>query len=167
MTGADHDGRDLGVAGIRGEACGAAGRLSVGPANASPRETARMMFQEPRLLPWADVLENVAVGLGADADRADGRRRAAEALARVGLADRAEEWPAVLSGGPKQRVALARALSAGRACWRWTNRWARSTRSPASKCSGCWRPSGCGGASRRSPSRTTSPKRSRSQIASC
>jgi len=110
MTGADHDGRDLGVAGIRGEACGAAGRLSVGPANASPRETARMMFQEPRLLPWAHALDNVSVGLGADADRADGRRRAAEALARVGLADRAEEWPAVLSGGQKQRVALARAL---------------------------------------------------------
>jgi len=87
-----------------------AGRLSVGPANASPRETARVMFQEPRLLPWAHVLDNVSVGLGADADRADGRRRAAEALARVGLADRGEEWPAVLSGGQKQRVALARAL---------------------------------------------------------
>jgi sulfonate transport system ATP-binding protein len=68
------------------------------------------MFQEPRLLPWADVLANVAVGLGAEADRSDGRDRAAEALQRVGLADRAGEWPAVLSGGQKQRVALARAL---------------------------------------------------------
>jgi sulfonate transport system ATP-binding protein len=87
-----------------------AGRLSVGPANANPRESARVMFQEPRLLPWADVLANVAVGLGADADRSDGRDRAAEALRRVGLADRAGEWPAVLSGGQKQRVALARAL---------------------------------------------------------
>jgi sulfonate transport system ATP-binding protein len=87
-----------------------AGRLSVGPTNANPRESARVMFQEPRLLPWADVLANVAVGLGAEADRADGRDRAAEALQRVGLADRAGEWPAVLSGGQKQRVALARAL---------------------------------------------------------
>jgi len=87
-----------------------AGRLSVGPTNASPRKSARVMFQEPRLLPWADVLANVAVGLGAEADRSDGRDRAAEALQRVGLADRASEWPAVLSGGQKQRVALARAL---------------------------------------------------------
>ena len=87
-----------------------AGRLSVGPTNANPREFARMMFQEPRLLPWAPVLDNVVVGLGADADRADGRHRAAEALQRVGLADRAGEWPAVLLGGQKQRVALARAL---------------------------------------------------------
>jgi len=87
-----------------------AGQLSVGAKNASPRECARVMFQEPRLLPWARVLDNVTVGLGADADRAGGRRLAAEALARVGLADRADEWPAVLSGGQKQRVALARAL---------------------------------------------------------
>jgi sulfonate transport system ATP-binding protein len=84
------------------------GQLSVGAT--SPRESARVMFQEPRLLPWAHVLDNVAVGLGAGADRADGRRLAADALARVGLADRADEWPAVLSGGQKQRVALARAL---------------------------------------------------------
>ena len=68
------------------------------------------MFQGAMLLPWWEVLDNVSVGLGADADGPDGRRRAAEALARVGLADRAEEWPAVLSGGQKQRVALARAL---------------------------------------------------------
>jgi len=87
-----------------------AGRLSVGPTNANPRVSARVMFQEPRLLPWARVLDNVAVGLGADADRADARQRADEALRRAGLADRAGEWPAVLSGGQKQRVALARAL---------------------------------------------------------
>jgi sulfonate transport system ATP-binding protein len=86
-----------------------AGRLSVGTTNASPREAARVMFQEPRLLPWANVLDNVAVGLGA-AEGAEGRRLATEALTRVGLADRAGEWPAVLSGGQKQRVALARAL---------------------------------------------------------
>ena len=51
-------------------------------------EDVRVMFQEPRLLPWARVLSNV----------------------EVGLAEKREQWPAVLSGGQKQRVALARAL---------------------------------------------------------
>jgi sulfonate transport system ATP-binding protein len=70
----------------------------------------RMMFQEPRLLPWARVLANVEVGLGADRGRADARERALAALESVGLAERAGEWPTVLSGGQKSRVALARAL---------------------------------------------------------
>ncbi len=74
------------------------------------RSIARVMFQDPRLLPWARVLSNVEVGLGAERARPDGRRRALEALDAVGLADRAQDWPAVLSGGQKQRVALARAL---------------------------------------------------------
>jgi sulfonate transport system ATP-binding protein len=66
----------------------------------------RIMFQDSRLLPWKRVLDNVALGL----DASDARERALEALAQVGLADRANEWPAVLSGGQRQRVALARAL---------------------------------------------------------
>ena len=70
----------------------------------------RVMFQEPRLLPWADVIANVEVGLGARRREADARRRALDALAAVGLADRAGDWPGNLSGGQKQRVALARAL---------------------------------------------------------
>jgi sulfonate transport system ATP-binding protein len=88
-----------------------AGSISFGdrPA-ASTKDLARVMFQEPRLLPWASVLANVEVGLGAARGSAGGRERALEALASVGLADRAEEWPYVLSGGQKQRVALARAL---------------------------------------------------------
>jgi sulfonate transport system ATP-binding protein len=68
------------------------------------------MFQEPRLLPWANVIANVEVGLGARRREADARRRALDALAAVGLADRAADWPGNLSGGQKQRVALARAL---------------------------------------------------------
>ena len=67
------------------------------------------MFQEPRLLPWADVLGNVMVGLG-PRPGPDGAARARQALERVGLAERAAEWPAGLSGGQKSRVALARAL---------------------------------------------------------
>ena len=71
---------------------------------------ARVMFQEPRLLPWAKVLANVEVGLGPERGGASDSLRALEALDAVGLADRAGEWPLVLSGGQKQRVALARAL---------------------------------------------------------
>jgi sulfonate transport system ATP-binding protein len=70
----------------------------------------RVMFQEPRLLPWANVIANVEVGLGARRREADARRRALDALAAVGLADRASDRPGTLSGGQKQRVALARAL---------------------------------------------------------
>ncbi len=64
----------------------------------------RMMFQEPRLLPWKTVQQNVALGL------ARGSSAAIGALGAVGLADRADAWPGQLSGGQRQRVALARAL---------------------------------------------------------
>jgi sulfonate transport system ATP-binding protein len=88
-----------------------AGRISFGdwPA-AEARGVARVMFQEPRLLPWASVLANVEVGLAGARGKAGDRERALEALASVGLADRAGDWPSMLSGGQKQRVALARAL---------------------------------------------------------
>jgi sulfonate transport system ATP-binding protein len=65
----------------------------------------RIMFQEARLLPWKRVIDNVALGLP-PARRDD----ALKVLAQVGLADRANDWPARLSGGQRQRVALARAL---------------------------------------------------------
>ena len=68
----------------------------------------RIMFQDARLLPWKTVLDNVTLGL--KDDKKEVRARGLEALAQVGLADRADEWPARLSGGQKQRVALARAL---------------------------------------------------------
>jgi sulfonate transport system ATP-binding protein len=70
----------------------------------------RVMFQEPRLLPWARVLANVEVGLGGERKLPDAQPRAENALAEVGLSDKRAQWPAVLSGGQKQRVALARAL---------------------------------------------------------
>jgi sulfonate transport system ATP-binding protein len=69
--------------------------------------TIRMMFQEPRLLPWKTVQENVALGLGRTHTNKDIVQKT---LAKVGLAERANEWPARLSGGQKQRIALARAL---------------------------------------------------------
>jgi sulfonate transport system ATP-binding protein len=71
---------------------------------------ARMMFQEPRLLPWVRVLDNVTVGLQPGTPREIGQAQALAALRAVGLEARVQDWPAVLSGGQKQRVALARAL---------------------------------------------------------
>lgn len=70
----------------------------------------RIMFQEPRLLPWARITENVAVGLTGIATGGTASERAEALLAEVGLGDRGGEWPSVLSGGQRQRVALARAL---------------------------------------------------------
>ncbi|SJZ83045.1 sulfonate transport system ATP-binding protein [Enhydrobacter aerosaccus] len=72
---------------------------------------ARLMFQEPRLLPWARVIDNVEVGLGDRRYEAGAERHALAKLAAVGLESRARDWPSVLSGGQKQRVALARALA--------------------------------------------------------
>src|ERR1700748_3246256 len=73
-------------------------------------EDVRVMFQEPRLLPWARVLANVEVGLGRDRRSIDAQARAEQALIEVGLDSKRAQWPAALSGGQKQRVALARAL---------------------------------------------------------
>ena len=68
--------------------------------------TAAVAFQEPRLLPWRRVRDNVSLGL-----RTPGAAGvAAGALDEVGLAARADAWPLTLSGGEAQRAALARAL---------------------------------------------------------
>ena len=62
-------------------------------------EDIRVMFQEPRLLPWARVLSNVEVGLGSKRKSTDAQARAETALVEVGLGDKRAQWPAVLSGG--------------------------------------------------------------------
>jgi sulfonate transport system ATP-binding protein len=93
---------------IAGLETATAGTVSFG--EEARAEDIRMMFQEPRLLPWGRVLSNVEVGLGRDRASADAQGRAERALVEVGLADKRGQWPAVLSGGQKQRVALARAL---------------------------------------------------------
>jgi len=63
-------------------------------------------FQEPRLVPWKRVLDNVTLGLRAP----NPAKVAAEALAEVELTERSSAWPLTLSGGEAQRVSLARAL---------------------------------------------------------
>jgi len=68
-----------------------------------------IVFQEPRLLPWLTVADNVGFGLSGLA-AGERRGRVAHALERVGLSEHARRWPRELSGGQQQRVAIARAF---------------------------------------------------------
>jgi sulfonate transport system ATP-binding protein len=75
----------------------------------APHEKIGIIFQEPRLLPWLSVADNIGFGLS-ELPVAARREKVAQALARVGLSDKAKAWPRELSGGQAQRVAIARAL---------------------------------------------------------
>jgi ABC-type nitrate/sulfonate/bicarbonate transport system ATPase subunit len=69
------------------------------------------MPQQPLLLPWRTVEENVMLGLDVrHVPRKEALAQAAELLKRFGLADFAKEYPATLSGGMRQRVALLRTV---------------------------------------------------------
>ncbi len=69
------------------------------------------VFQEPTLMPWASVRDNVRLPLRlGHVPMAEADRRIAEALAQVGLSEFTEAYPRELSGGMKMRVSLARAL---------------------------------------------------------
>ena len=69
------------------------------------------VFQEPRLIPWRTSLENILLPLELTGGHlGEGRRRAQELLAQLGLGERAQHFPRELSGGMQMRVALARAL---------------------------------------------------------
>jgi sulfonate transport system ATP-binding protein len=80
-----------------------------GTAIAAPHAKIGIIFQEPRLLPWLSVADNIGFGLSRLTASAR-RQKVAGALARVGLTDKADAWPRELSGGQAQRVAIARAL---------------------------------------------------------
>jgi NitT/TauT family transport system ATP-binding protein len=76
-----------------------------------PGHSIGFVFQEPTLMPWTTVRENVRLPLKlANVPSAESDARIAEALARVGLSEFAEAYPRELSGGMKMRVSLARAL---------------------------------------------------------
>lgn len=80
-------------------------------ARARPSRGIGFVFQEPTLMPWASVRDNVRLPLQLtnDANPAS-LARMDELLARVGLAEFAEAYPRELSGGMKMRASLARAL---------------------------------------------------------
>jgi polar amino acid transport system ATP-binding protein len=77
------------------------------------RQRVGMVFQQFNLFPHMTTLANVMEGLRTvrRMPESEARRRAEAELARVGLADKAQAYPARLSGGQKQRVAIARALA--------------------------------------------------------
>lgn len=77
----------------------------------SARSEIAYVFQDAHLLPWRNVLQNVALPLEfASSDRATRLAAAREAIERVDLADAAQRFPNQLSGGMRMRVSLARAM---------------------------------------------------------
>ena len=92
------------------------GTISVdGVAITGPRpDKIAIVFQNPTLLPWRTVLDNITYGLGLQRGAVSRRRRVAEEyLELVGLREFRRALPRELSGGMRQRVALARALALG------------------------------------------------------
>lgn len=78
-----------------------------------PPEGVVFVFQNyaASLLPWRTIERNVALGLEGKVSKAELQQRTAEALAMVGLGDRAKDYPWQMSGGMQQRVQLARSLA--------------------------------------------------------
>ena len=98
---------------IAGLAAPTSGRLRLAhhDGDTMPGQGIGFVFQEPTLMPWTSVRENVRLPLRlarVATSEADARINAA--LARVGLAEFADSYPRELSGGMKMRVSLARAL---------------------------------------------------------
>jgi NitT/TauT family transport system ATP-binding protein len=98
------------IAGLNAPTAGTV-RVSNSAGEGRTRHAIGFVFQEPTLMPWASVRENVRLPLKlAHAPAAAANARIDEALAQVGLAEFAGAFPRELSGGMKMRVSLARAL---------------------------------------------------------
>lgn len=86
-----------------------------GEALHGPHPRLGFVFQDPTLLPWLNLEQNVGFGLGfkhqPQLSEAEHARRIDEAIAEVGLEDARQRFPAQLSGGMAQRTALARCLA--------------------------------------------------------
>lgn len=98
---------------IAGLAQPSSGRVSwPGSSSYDHRSETGFVFQEPTLMPWASVADNVWLPLRLrGVSRRDAEDRIAQSLALVGLQDFSGAYPRELSGGMKMRVSIARALS--------------------------------------------------------
>ncbi|MGV2853127.1 ABC transporter ATP-binding protein [Glutamicibacter sp. AGC13] len=74
-------------------------------------ELCAVAFQEPRLLPWRSVRQNIALGLAPETDKRAGNSLIDELIELTGLSHAASLRPREISGGMAQRVSLARALA--------------------------------------------------------
>lgn len=89
-----------------------AGRVEIfGAPLAGLNRFAGYLFQAEALFPWKTAIENVAIGIEIEGvPKAEARSRAQAWLARVGLAQFADRYPHMLSGGQRKRVGLAQVL---------------------------------------------------------
>ncbi|AGJ76674.1 ABC transporter ATP-binding protein [Cutibacterium avidum 44067] len=109
-------------------------------------EHVSVIFQDNNLIAEMTNIENVALPLWARGqNRAQGRRAAEDALARLGIDQLGDRRPSEVSGGQRQRVRVARALAGGNEfCWptNQPGRWTRLTRRSSSSSSPLWRTNG-------------------------
>lgn len=93
------------------------GKIEIGgrtPAKAQADKALGFVFQEPSLLPWRTVMDNVRLPLEVNRqNNPDNARSVSELLDLVGLGSYADYYPSQISGGMQQRTALARALASG------------------------------------------------------
>jgi NitT/TauT family transport system ATP-binding protein len=109
LLGASGCGKSTALRLIAGLLAPSSGAVDVARQGADP--AIGFVFQEPTLMPWSSVRDNVQLPLKlADVADAQATARVEEALAQVGLSDFADAYPRELSGGMKMRVSLARAL---------------------------------------------------------
>lgn len=88
-----------------------AGTIEIAPAKQQSEQDLAFVFQEPTLMPWATVFDNVFLPLRlAGVDKKQGEGRVRTALAEVGLSKFSAAYPRALSGGMKMRVSIARAM---------------------------------------------------------
>jgi NitT/TauT family transport system ATP-binding protein len=98
------------IAGLGAPTSGAVG-VSQSSEKARAGHSIGFVFQEPTLMPWTSVRENVRLPLKlAHTPTEEANARIGEALKQVGLSEFADAYPRELSGGMKMRVSLARAL---------------------------------------------------------
>ncbi|MBN1221458.1 MAG: ABC transporter ATP-binding protein [Anaerolineae bacterium] len=105
------------VAGLQAPTTGQIRLAGQPPDGLRTRKQIGWMAQQPALLPWRTVLENVRLPLQVNRQARPAPTSPEELLAMVGLPEFARAYPATLSGGMQQRVALARVLAIGASLW--------------------------------------------------